>query len=70
MKSPIKPAGSLAGRGFRYQDAVGALLVVQGWTGASAFGAVTPEAHDDFDLGVRSTDGRRLDEVIRPKDLA
>lgn len=49
-KSPINPAGSRAGRGFRYQDAVGALLAVQGWTGASPFGAVTPEAHDDFDL--------------------
>ena len=49
-KSPINPAGSRAGRGFRYQDAVGALLAVQCWTGASPFGAVTPEAHDDFDL--------------------
>src|SRR5690606_32615899 len=49
-KTPINNAGSRAGRGFRYQDAVGALLAAQGWVGASPYGAVTPEAHDDFDL--------------------
>lgn len=49
-KSPINSAGSRAGRGFRYQDAVGALLAVQAWVGTSSFGAVVPEAHDDFDL--------------------
>lgn len=49
-KSPINNAGSRAGRGFRYQDAVGALLAVQGWAGVSPYGEVTPEAHDDFDL--------------------
>lgn len=49
-KTPINNAGSRAGRGFRYQDAVGALLAVQGWAGVSPYGEVTPEAHDDFDL--------------------
>lgn len=49
-KFPINNAGSRAGRGFRYQDGVGALLAVQGWSGASEFGQVTPEANDDCDL--------------------
>ncbi len=49
-KSPINNAGSRSGRGFRYQDGVGTLLAVQGWSGASEFGQVTPEANDDCDL--------------------
>ncbi len=49
-KSPINNAGSRAGRGFRFQDAVGAFLAVETWAAASAYGAVVPEGHDDMDL--------------------
>lgn len=49
-KSPINTAGSRAGRGFRYQDAVAALLAVRGWADVSPFGKITPEGNDDCDL--------------------
>lgn len=53
-KAPINNAGSKAGRGFRYQDAVGVLLALQGWAGLSLFGRITPEANDDCDLASAS----------------
>jgi len=43
-------AGSHAGRGFRYQDAVGAWLAVRCWTDLLPFGEVVPEGLDDFEL--------------------
>ncbi|MDG4561765.1 MAG: hypothetical protein P9E88_10780 [Candidatus Competibacter sp.] len=43
-------AGSHAGRGFRYQDAVGARLIVDAWAGEFRCGGLTPEGLDDFEL--------------------
>ncbi len=43
-------AGSHAGRGFRYQDAVTACLALQGWAGHSPYGLVIPEGDDDIEL--------------------
>lgn len=54
-------AGSHAGRGFRYQDAVAAWFAIEAWLGRSPYGLVTPEGHDDIEL--RDTDGRTLGQV-------
>lgn len=43
-------AGARAGRGFRYQDAVGALLAIEAWSGDEAWSAVIPEGVDDITL--------------------
>ncbi len=43
-------AGSNAGRGFRYQDAVSAWLVVEIWAGRRAPSTVIPEGGDDVEL--------------------
>ena len=43
-------AGARAGRGFRYQDAVGALFAVSAWSGEQAWSAVIPEGVDDITL--------------------
>lgn len=43
-------AGSHAGRGFRYQDAVGARLIIGAWAGELRYGGLTPEGLDDFEL--------------------
>ncbi|SDL10933.1 hypothetical protein SAMN05216189_10714 [Pseudomonas delhiensis] len=43
-------AGSHAGRGFRYQDAVGVWLATQCWSGALPYGEVIPEGQDDYEL--------------------
>src|SRR6266511_74537 len=45
-------AGARAGRGFRVQDAVSTLLLVEGWAGESAVGvrAVVPEGLEDATL--------------------
>lgn len=43
-------AGSHAGRGFRYQDAVGAWLAARLWSGDLPFGGVVPEGRDDLEL--------------------
>ncbi len=43
-------AGSHAGRGFRYQDAVGTRLIVGAWAGEFRYGGLTPEGLDDFEL--------------------
>ena len=43
-------AGSHAGRGFRYQDAVGTRLIVGAWAGELRYGGLTPEGLDDFEL--------------------
>lgn len=43
-------AGSHAGRGFRYQDAVSAWLAVEIWAGQRAPAIVIPEGGDDIEL--------------------
>lgn len=43
-------AGSNAGRGFRYQDAVSAWLAVEIWAGQRAPAIVIPEGGDDVEL--------------------
>lgn len=42
--------GSHSGRGFRYQDAVGAWLAVSAWGETLPFGEIVPEGLDDFEL--------------------
>ncbi|KCZ52936.1 hypothetical protein HY29_17800 [Hyphomonas beringensis] len=49
-------AGSNAGRGFRYQDRVGALFLARMFVERADFDAVVPEGSDDFEL-------RRADHV-------
>lgn len=46
----VSRAGSHAGRGFRYQDAVAANLAILGWGGTSQFGIVIPEGEDDVEI--------------------
>lgn len=41
-------AGSNAGRGFRYQDQVGALFVTQMYLGDADYEAIVPEGSDDY----------------------
>lgn len=53
-KSDRPSAGSNAGRGFRYQDLIGALYCVRMLVGDAEFGAIVPEGSDDFEL--RQTD--------------
>lgn len=43
-------AGSHAGRGFRYQDAVGVWLAVQCWIGKLRYGELLPEGQDDYEF--------------------
>lgn len=43
-------AGSHAGRGFRYQDAVTALFAIESWAGTEDHGLVIPEGRDDIEL--------------------
>lgn len=43
-------SGARAGRGFRYQDAVGAWLAVAAWRGGAAWQAVIPEGVEDITL--------------------
>ena len=42
--------GSHAGRGFRYQDAVGVWLALAAWDHQIPYGEVVPEGLDDFEL--------------------
>jgi len=53
-KSHHPSAGSNAGRGFRYQDLIGALYCVRMLIGDAEFKAIVPEGADDFEL--RKTD--------------
>lgn len=48
-------AGSNAGRGFRYQDAVSAWLAVEIWAGQRAPAIVIPEGCDDIELRGEAT---------------
>jgi hypothetical protein len=43
-------AGSNAGRGFRYQDLIGALFVTRMYLGEGGFDAITPEGSDDYEI--------------------
>jgi len=43
-------AGSNAGRGFRYQDAVSAWLAVEIWAGLLSPAIMIPEGGDDVEL--------------------
>lgn len=43
-------SGSNAGRGFRYQDLVGALFVTRMYLGDVVFGAIVPEGSDDYEI--------------------
>ncbi|WP_372019250.1 hypothetical protein [Tistrella mobilis] len=49
-------AGSNAGRGFRYQDHLGALFAIRMVTGEINFHELVPEGSDDYEL--RANDGR------------
>ena len=48
-------AGSNAGRGFRYQDAVSAWIAVEIWAGQRAPAIVIPEGGDDIELRGEAT---------------
>ena len=49
--NPTRPeSGSNAGRGFRYQDLVGALFVTRMYLGDVVFGAIVPEGSDDYEI--------------------
>lgn len=49
-KTGTSRAGSHAGRGFRYQDAVGVWLATQCWSEELPYGEVVPEGLDDYEL--------------------
>lgn len=63
---PVRPAesqadlwaasrsGARAGRGFRYQDLVTALVVLSLWSEGEATAVVTPEGHDDISVESRT----------------
>lgn len=59
-------AGSHAGRGFRYQDAVAASLALGSWAGQLPYGLVIPEGDDDIELS--TTAGRVLGQVKSRRD--
>lgn len=60
-KAPVAPAkaasraGSNAGRGFRYQDAVSAWLAIEIWAGQRPPAIVIPEGGDDIELRGEAT---------------
>ena len=61
QKRPLYPekltsrAGSNAGRGFRYQDAVSVWLAVEIWAGRRALAILIPEGGDDVELRGKET---------------
>lgn len=59
-------AGSHAGRGFRYQDAVAACLAVESFVGQLGYGSVVPEGGDDLEL--RTANARTLAQVKSRRD--
>lgn len=62
----FSPAGSHAGRGFRYQDAAAAWLAVLGWAGDLHYGDVTPEGLDDAEL--TGVDGKAFVQMKSRRD--
>lgn len=59
-------SGSHAGRGFRYQDAVGVWLLAKSWSGAFPYGTIIPEGKDDYEA--RSADCSVLLQVKSRRD--
>ncbi|MFC3943722.1 dsDNA nuclease domain-containing protein [Pseudomonas gingeri] len=59
-------AGSHAGRGFRYQDAVAASLAVEGFVGQFGYGSIVSEGGDDLEL--RTASARTLAQVKSRRD--
>lgn len=59
-------AGSHAGRGFRYQDAVAACLAVESFVAQLGYGSVVPEGGDDLELWAASA--RTLAQVKSRRD--
>lgn len=53
--APASRAGSNAGRGFRYQDAVSVWLAVEIWAGRRAPAILIPEGGDDVELRGEAT---------------
>lgn len=51
-------AGAKAGRGFRYQDAVGAWLVAEAWSGKANWNYIIPEGVDDITVHGRNREIR------------
>lgn len=66
LESAASRAGSHAGRGFHYQDAVGVWLVARCWAGELPYGEVTPEGRDDYEL--RSATRSALVQVKSRRD--
>lgn len=59
-------AGSHAGRGFRYQDAVGVWLSLRCWSQELHYGSVIPEGRDDYEL--QGSRGSALVQVKSRRD--
>lgn len=59
-------SGSHAGRGFRYQDAVGVWLLVKSWADELPYGEIIPEGKDDYE--VRSAEHTTLIQVKSRRD--
>ncbi len=59
-------AGSHAGRGFRYQDAVGVWLSLRCWNQELHYGTVIPEGRDDYEL--QGSRGSALVQVKSRRD--
>ncbi|WP_417642669.1 hypothetical protein [Enterobacter kobei] len=65
-RSSSSGAGSHAGRGFRYQDAVGVWLALRCWNNKLPYGAVIPEGRDDYEL--QGATGSALVQVKSRRD--
>lgn len=67
-------AGSNAGRGFRYQDQVGALLLARMLAGQEDFEALTPEGSDDYEIvyaqGIVLVDAKSTRSSVRARSDA
>ncbi|QOD04981.1 dsDNA nuclease domain-containing protein [Pseudarthrobacter sp. BIM B-2242] len=61
-------SGARAGRGFRYQDVVAALIVLSLWSEGEATALVTPEGYDD--ISVQSRAGSHFIQVKSRRETA
>ncbi|WP_460461603.1 dsDNA nuclease domain-containing protein [Arthrobacter alkaliphilus] len=61
-------SGARAGRGFRYQDLVTALIVLSLWSEGEATALVTPEGYDD--ISVQSRGGSHFIQVKSRRETA
>lgn len=57
----ISRAGSHAGRGFHFQDAIGVWLIVRSWSEGVPAGEIIPEGRDDYEI--RSGESLALAQV-------